>query len=430
MTRAAVPTAPLALAALLAALAHPVLADPGEKGNRVRGGEPRSEFSDDAPSPIARDHGGSPRWDDRPARSSPVPAAPRPAFGDPGSSDIAVGRRPALEERRRGGGPGEMVRPPLPALDSGGGELAVQSASPSAMRDDRRPRRRPGRDDAGSGDSWVPGAGRSVAGEPSAGLDEPDDRALTPAEPRLRPAWTGQPDRRPALRGDAGPSDPEQRRRWLETDSSNATWRERAAIAEARDVAERERRRAEDAARRAHADSARALRWHWATDPRWRYDIRYGFYDPFWRFDARWGWFDPRWGWNPRWGFDPRWGWGPSYGRGFDWSWGVGPRTAIRQDPLLYRWALEVFDRDRDGRLGPRETDRAAWALLRVADLNGNGRLDGREIAFARAEIRRFGWERFRWDPRWERDWGRPGWHEPAGWDGPWGWSDRRPGGR
>jgi hypothetical protein len=449
--------AALSATALLAlATAMPALADPGEKGIRMRGGEPRAERPDDvAPSPRT-ERAAPPRFDRAPARST-LPA-PAPVAGETGMS---AGSKPAAPRwsdgaSGRGGSdwrgegnrrdrPGWSPAPPVVTADDGGPGAPPPWTRPARDADTRtgrtgrerdasaaEARRRWGEERRWGDEQRAPGApvagmpGRDEPADLAEGIraGEPDERTLPPGGRRPTSAW-GSADRRPLPGRDPGPSDPEERQRWLETDSSQATWRERAAIAEARQVSERDRRRAEEAARRYHADSARALRWHWANDPRWRFDIRFGFYDPFWRSDPRWGWYDPRWGWDPRWGYDPRWGWSAYFGRGYDWYWGVSPRTAIREDPLLRRWALDLFDRDRDGRLGPRETDRASWALLRVADLNGNGRLDGREIAFARSEIRRFGWDRFRWDDRWERDWNRPGWREDIGWNDRWGWDDR-----
>lgn len=161
----------------------------------------------------------------------------------------------------------------------------------------------------------------------------------------------------------------------------------------------------------------RDRRWadSWARrgwDPRWsqqRFD-RYG--RPFdWNRGRRYVWgynLDPRfsfgsqWLWDPYWTYDQSW-WG-SYGyydgyRNRD-GWGQGVRTEdlVRSDPIVGRWALTRFDRDRSGWLGPNETVEASRAVRQLADTNNDGRINDREYRFALERLEQLAYSAYGFD--------------------------------
>lgn len=374
-------------------------ADPGDKGHRARGGEARAEMADlgQSPSPPPRSApGGERRLPDGPRDRAAVPV---PAWSEPSVSsgramssgrEARAGLRPDTGSRLgdADGNPAVRAGPPRRALDAG------FTPPPRSPRADGRPDRGPRTDDR-------PGWGgpfrstSSAGGQPAAVPGPADplpggdvvDRALEPGfeigDVWQTPDGRGRQDGRPRRDGSIGP--------------------DRADGAPGRGVSDgvslRDQDQRRDGAGRApgwrddrgHAGRAHPrYRWHWRHDPRWRFHTRWGFYDPLWRFNIHWGWYDPRWGWDPRLGYDPRWGW--RWPHAFDWRLGVRAETVIDHDPVLRRWALASFDWNRDGWLDPRERRAAAQTLEDVADLDGNRRLDARELAFARAEIGRFGW--------------------------------------
>lgn len=102
---------------------------------------------------------------------------------------------------------------------------------------------------------------------------------------------------------------------------------------------------------------------------------------------------DPRFGFGSRWAWDPFWSYDPSWSTPYGYydsnryrdsiGFGVRAEDLVRNDPIIGRWALTRYDRDRTGYLGPNETYDAARELLRYADLNGDRRISDREYRIA-----------------------------------------------
>jgi hypothetical protein len=393
-------TARFALAALLGVTASAAHADPGHTGNRMRGGGARAEVPDTAQSPPPRRASGGEQRQAAPGPrdTSAGAAPPRAAASGLGSEAPRAEPRFNLESRRRDGDSGRAQReaasrpagsqgwnrrsgpprfdggPASPEPDASVSPVAGGAAGVAPTSQTRREAGRPnsggdsnGRHGRGSGDRY----GGDDRGDWDRGREDRADRG------RDRDGRYGHDNRRGSFgRNDRGSLDGDRR-------------------------AGEGRNSPDHRSYSGHPDPR--YRWHWRNDPRWRFDARWGFYDPLWRFHWQWGWYDPRWGWNLQWGYDPRWGWAWPYG--VDWRLGVRAETAIDQDPLLRRWALASFDFNRDGWLDPRERRAAAQALEDGADLDGNRRLDARELAFARAEIERFGWDPRGADVRFDDGW-------------------------
>ena len=161
------------------------------------------------------------------------------------------------------------------------------------------------------------------------------------------------------------------------------------------------------------SSNARADRDHYwyrhGWDDRWsrgRYDPygRLHGWDRYRRYDWRFG-YDPRfffgapWIWDRYWTFNPWW-WRPfgyyDWNRyGYAYGYGVRAEDLVRSDPIIARWALVGFDRDRSGYLGPNETEDAARELRRLADLNGDRRISDREYRYALDRLRSYAYRGF-----------------------------------
>ncbi|HET9810067.1 MAG TPA: hypothetical protein VFP53_00035 [Sphingomicrobium sp.] len=76
---------------------------------------------------------------------------------------------------------------------------------------------------------------------------------------------------------------------------------------------------------------------------------------------------------------------GPGAAPPSDWRL-VNPRAIelFEREPKLMRWALTLFDSDRDDHLSILEADRAAREFKRIADSNGNGQVTPSEYRSAR----------------------------------------------